>query len=1564
MLWLHTVTIENYSNLINLYTSSFNSSIKDSITDVNLSALFANHIESTKNIAFWGLLGLDLESFFLQSNLFNYVNLKTEMFSQKNSHLPLENLTTIMDNVVLGAEKSFYPELNLNRGTEGWGEKKMKHYHEYALYVFELELDRRHKLRPDLTRQQMYDLWTGLGMDSCEYSLSNPGLPTDYTNQYEYKGRMIDISKLNNRELVTLVWETDDMTKVEKIESMAHVRSMYHYSIPQTKLYYPEPFIASPSFIHNDIGFIHILQYQFWLWFIFIFVIVFFFISFLCVSRWCSMRNQPRRETRGVSRSKCGDLITACVPVTWAISIIVSESTDAMDLNDGFGASEIIIGIRAYQWGWEYYYPKSIDLQYNVRPSYATMIGNSLKYNSSSEKTLNTNQVWRFYQNKKEDLIVTPAHLLTVPLDNNKVFNFMDFKSIGANTAQESAAFKKVRMHSKLYSTNLVHTPTTFTNKYIQLNSLYTNENSLHDSLNYGLKRQHNLTSIAATTNTYSTFLDKNSMDKFLTANLQYNTSREVTDTFNNNLNIFSKTQLTNLNITNLNKLNLLLNSNNVFNSKSFVNLLTYPNIVLELNDDSDKKNIKVPVRKLLNRSVVKNELINNDSIINSIHNNYTTSTISDMLKNNLNNNSITTKLFKPLSESQSILPSDQSVRKYSKLQANNSNLNLSSGLNSLDSNLKRLDNNVSDSVLKTHLSVKSNWIDFSISQKLANNSFFFESPYSPILSNNPYLKPLDYDTTTTKTITNKSSGNKIFLNIAKKKSETINLLLGRRENALKALSASYWQMFWSNSNSDLRITSALKSSLNDDLSYIPLFTNYYDYDFRNAQALELLESCFWDTSYSNFNYNDYLNISDNFNKNRIDIPRISRRDLYYYSDNIGKKINNNTLISPVNKDLSLAGNFYSNNVQFDDYISPTNLLNTKDFFLFPLVGYFTSLDDTYANYKNTLALYNKNSSFFLNLNLNFSFPQSYIEVLNNFRADFEDFSWHHDLNSSVNIEKPSFNLNNTDVDESDINFNSNLSKNNLSRFSNPVTLRSTARNSIVTYNALQKVFKARFEDGRSNTKITSFGNLGVSQPFITGGRISYEKLLGKNKDNYYNTTFYKNNIFKVFNDLSSNTNALNYYFFDFPFLMSAKSDPSRFAWFDWYSKWAVYEVQPSSVSRYSTIGVPYTKKNFDFNVEQNDSINDLETYFTRISRARKNYLPNWLYTPYLYSRSNFWLNNDKLNLFNNNNISNISNTTLLLNNLNWYWKSLYFTKNTTAHFTPSHSGNNIYAKSLWRPYTSISAYYYRTSNLVDILTKREYLYRQYFESNNKIINLPNILTSTPTNPLIEELKSSFLFTDPITFNSEYSREVYYNSLSFFKFMILKDLLLSFSSFNKNIFINTDIVNNYLFYYFFSSNKSTKIGNNSILYKNQYRPLKKGVNSMLRLHATGAVAMPTEIRLQILASSRDVIHSWSVPSAGVKIDCVPGYTSHRIMIFFNSGIYWGQCQEICGRYHHWMPIVVYFMKRDLFFLWCTHFMYNSGVNDTWEINDRKFVDYIKFASYDQHTWLTELEKHM
>jgi heme/copper-type cytochrome/quinol oxidase subunit 2 len=120
--------------------------------------------------------------------------------------------------------------------------------------------------------------------------------------------------------------------------------------------------------------------------------------------------------------------------------------------------------------------------------------------------------------------------------------------------------------------------------------------------------------------------------------------------------------------------------------------------------------------------------------------------------------------------------------------------------------------------------------------------------------------------------------------------------------------------------------------------------------------------------------------------------------------------------------------------------------------------------------------------------------------------------------------------------------------------------------------------------------------------------------------------------------------------------------------------------------------------------------------------------------------------------------------------------------------------------------------------------------------------------------------------------------------------------------------------------------------------------------------------MPTEIRLHLLASSKDVIHSWAIPSAGIKIDCVPGFSSHRVTIFLVYGIFWGQCMEICGRFHHWMPIIIFFMKRDLFFLWCTHFMHYSSDTNSFSMTDRLLVDYSKHVSFDNTTWVNEINK--
>jgi hypothetical protein len=1142
------------------------------------------------------------------------------------------------------------------------------------------------------------------------------------------------------------------------------------------------------------------------------------------------------------------------------------------------------------------------------------------------------------------------------------MFNFLNFKNIGVDTAKESNAFKKVRMFSKAYTTNLVSLPSDFSDKYVKLNSLYANENDFNESLTYGLKRQHNLTTSAAVSNNSSAFLDKKSMDKFLTHTLQHNTQEAKTDLFKNHLHDVKKASSSDLKLNTINTFSLLNSNITPVTSKEATTLASHPNLIQEFNDNSDKSITRRPITKLLNESLGSKNTLNAQFLNNSLNLEESTSSSSSSTSVNLDNQGSTVKERAVFSNNQSVLTGDRSVRKYTNLNPNDTNYNLSNGVNSLDS---QLNTTRAGSVLRTlndtYTGSRSKWLDQSVFTKLASNRLYMDGVVFPIMHTNPYAKSVNFDSTDTTSLSFTSQNKGLTMEVNSKKGEIVKILLGAdSESTPSSAFSAYWNMFWRNSNPSLRVSNAIDTSLANDIFYLPLFTNYAEYDFRNEQSLELLEESFWESSYSSYNHYDYLDMADSFKKSRYVSPKHIRYDLYFYPENTEEDLTTLPMTAPITKDLSLVGDFYANNVEFDDFVSPSALLTTDKFNLFPLSENSLMIDDSYSDAKNLLAFYNNNSSFALNTSFQSPYPQSYIEVLNNFRADFEDFSFNVDMSKSNESNLPS--LTDSDVSESSLNETADWSKANSARISNPATLRNTAKNSMVTYSALKKVFRARFEDGRANTKMTTFGNLKVKQPYMNDVQVPYTKLLGKNKENFFNTSFFKSNTFVSFNELASYNNSLNYYFFDFPFLLAEKSDACKSIWFDWYAQWGMYEVQPSNSSKYSTLGVPYLKKPLEYNNATGGKLTKSDTYFTRISRSRKNYLPLWSYSSYLDTRATSWAGSSKMDLLTFARGSNLSTTLSMLNSMEWYWSTLFFADSTNSRFSPSISGNNIYGKSLWRPYSSVQAYYYHIATLIDILTKREYLYRQYFESTRKIANLPNQLTANPKNPLINELKSSFLFIDPTTYNSEYSREVYYNSLSYFKFMVLKGWLLNVSQASQNLPINLKLVNDYLFYYFFNPQKSNSIGKNQDLYKNQYRPLRKGITSMLRLHATGAIAMPTEVRLQVLASSRDVIHSWAIPSAGIKIDCIPGYTSHRIMIFMTSGIYWGQCMEICGRFHHWMPIVVYFMKRDLFFLWCTHFMFENDIDAGLVSTDRQLADYIKFASYDKATWLSEVGK--
>lgn len=1346
-----------------------------------------------------------------------------------------------------------------------------------------------------------------------------------------------DDVNLYSKSLITYINQIEDLDLYNNLEN---ITSVYHYSIPNVRLSYPEPFIASPSFMHSDLWFVHILVYQYWLWFFFIFIIVFFFITFLCTLRWCNMRVRPRRETRGVSRSKCGDLITATVPVTWATSIIVNESTDAIDYYDGFGTTELVVGIRAYQWGWEYYYPKDIDLNYNIKPSYSSFVGNSLKYTKSSDTTLRTNNLWKYYQNKSTDQVITPAYILAIPMDNYKLLNFLNFNDVGSSSIQEMNAFKKIRMFSKTYTSNLTFVPNNYSNKYKTLSSLYINDSIFTDSYLYGLKRQHNFLSTSALLNNQSTFLNLKSANKFINFNFKnnYNINQTLNQQYENNM--FKYNNYSNINISSL-KVNNFLNKFNITDSSSFLNnSILYPSYLNLINNNSDKFKSTYPLYKLFNAKL-KTHSFNFNTNLNNL-NNYTDLSVFESTNESKSfffNKSNSFKNLTLFSSNQSIPLTNRYVRNFVQNSPSLSHYNYSTNLNTVNDYLFDANSNLGLNNFFFFNSANSDWSNLMSSNRYFSSKISIDYPYSAVLSNNPGINSINYDNLSNTDV-----------------EEVPTPLQGKEESMPSYLTGIYWNFYWSNSNINWKIYNNLNYHSIHKSFYLPMFSFYYDYDFRNWQALELLEDSYWESIYSIYTYDEYLNIAKDF----YEFEFSDKFNQFYNKMNRNFNFKDKILNKPFFKDTNSTGNFYLNSVYLDDFLNPVELLNTKNFSIFPLFNSINQLDDTYESLKFLNYYFNNNSKIFMNMNTSYFQPYSYFFVFDMFRSDYDQFSFFTDENNFI---KKQFNLsllNNFNFfdniyDFSNFDFNNDYNVNKLTRFSNNLNVRNPVKSSIVTYNAIQKVFRTRFDEYRSNAKLNDLGNLYLKQPFVNSPRIQYEKLLGKTKENFFKINFYKNNFYQYFNNFYDNNSSLNFYFFDFPFLLALKSDASRYLWFDWFAKWGFYEVQPSSSSRYAIYGMPYFSKNFEFNTSNSDLLNESETYLLRLSRARRNYLPNWTYTPYFYSKNSSWYKNNILFDVLEQSENSLTSVEYLLNKMNWYWNDLFFLNYSSFLFTPSHSGNSTYSKLNWKPQNSIQSYYYNVGTLIDILTKREYLYREFFLNNNKIINLPYFITNNPNNPLINEIKSTFLFLDPINHSNEYSRDVYFNSLNFFNFTVIKSFLKSYED-----VINLNLITNYLFYYFFNNNSFNSLQYNSELYKNQYRPMRKGISNMIRLHATGAIAMPIEIRLQILASSKDVIHSWAIPSAGIKIDCVPGYSSHKVMIFLVSGIFWGQCMEICGRYHHWMPIIVYFMKRDLFFLWCTHFVFLTGANNMWNINDRGYTDYVKTVSFDKYSWLTEL----
>nr|YP_009001909.1 cytochrome c oxidase subunit II [Neochauliodes bowringi]AFB20491.1 cytochrome c oxidase subunit II [Neochauliodes bowringi] len=93
------------------------------------------------------------------------------------------------------------------------------------------------------------------------------------------------------------------------------------------------------------------------------------------------------------------------------------------------------------------------------------------------------------------------------------------------------------------------------------------------------------------------------------------------------------------------------------------------------------------------------------------------------------------------------------------------------------------------------------------------------------------------------------------------------------------------------------------------------------------------------------------------------------------------------------------------------------------------------------------------------------------------------------------------------------------------------------------------------------------------------------------------------------------------------------------------------------------------------------------------------------------------------------------------------------------------------------------------------------------------------------------------------------------------------------------------------------------------------------MNSFRLLDVDNRIILPMLSQIRILVTAADVLHSWTIPALGVKIDATPGRLNQASFFINRPGLFYGQCSEICGANHSFMPIVIESIPTTKFINW-------------------------------------------
>nr|QED22367.1 cytochrome c oxidase subunit II [Amynthas sp. HE201602-03]QED22368.1 cytochrome c oxidase subunit II [Amynthas sp. HI201606-01]QFZ89360.1 cytochrome oxidase subunit II [Amynthas hupeiensis]QFZ89508.1 cytochrome oxidase subunit II [Amynthas hupeiensis] len=91
------------------------------------------------------------------------------------------------------------------------------------------------------------------------------------------------------------------------------------------------------------------------------------------------------------------------------------------------------------------------------------------------------------------------------------------------------------------------------------------------------------------------------------------------------------------------------------------------------------------------------------------------------------------------------------------------------------------------------------------------------------------------------------------------------------------------------------------------------------------------------------------------------------------------------------------------------------------------------------------------------------------------------------------------------------------------------------------------------------------------------------------------------------------------------------------------------------------------------------------------------------------------------------------------------------------------------------------------------------------------------------------------------------------------------------------------------------------------------------------LEVDNRIVVPMKLEVRMLITAADVLHSWTIPSLGVKVDAVPGRLNQIGLTTSHPGVFYGQCSEICGANHSFMPIAMEVVDSKSFMKWISSF---------------------------------------